>query len=63
MLAPGAMAWAHSTSKEISKPQSALVVGRLVVLPVWLVTVRVPDPVIPNAELNVARSALMFVSL
>ena len=38
MLAAGAMAWAHSTSRAISLAQPASVLGSLVVLPVWLTT-------------------------
>ena len=61
IVALGAMACAHSTSSEISKPQSALVVGSLAP-PVWLTILKFAAGR-PNFASKAAKSLAMFGSL
>ena len=62
IFAPGAAAWAHSTSSAISSDQPASVWGSLVVWPDWFSTVRFAAGRLYSLS-NVARSAAMFGSL
>ena len=67
MFAPGAMAWAHSTSMASSFSQFPLgfpgpagsVPGRSVVLPYWLTFVKLGGSGRPNGWSNSARSLVL----
>ncbi len=58
IFAPGAIAWAHSTSREISLAQSALAAGKFVRLPVWLTFVK-----LGSGKLNLASKAFRSLAM